>query len=323
MMRPRVVYPSRAGNPAGPGAAPRRGVPEPGRSPPPRGARACGRPCGRSAGTPSPRCRTLMLPARRFHGLQLRPRRHAEPQHRTHRPDGLRQASRPGRRPRVSTLGRTVARGRLGCRPRRAQAVVAWAQGQATPSDRRPRRPDAAIAPLHAGRIERPAAGRQARRDRRLGAAYHAGFARAQAPPARDLDPLGIEPRRQGPPTRLGRGALGLPACRRPPGAARRPHRGAGRLEAVGQANGHPGGGPPRDDLRPHALGQGPGAGADIEGEQPRGDRSKRPPPPRRRTRPAVERLGRAARTSLDRAAPGAARVELAWGDPQGMQQIR
>jgi len=215
-----------------------------------------------------------MLP-RCLHGLRLRPRRHAEQQHLTQRPDVIRQASGHGRRPRLPALGRAVAMGRLGFRERLAQAgmrqaeivvcvveyqllpqtVLALTQRHDAPPNRRHMLADTEVDALDEGRIDLPAAHRQDLLHRRLGAEDHAVCHLDQAPPARDLDHLRIEQLRQGHPTWLGQGAFDLTALRLYPVAEMRQQRRDVLLKAVGQKDWHTVRGQHLDDLMHDTLG--------------------------------------------------------------------
>jgi GNAT superfamily N-acetyltransferase len=78
-----------------------------------RGSKAGFSPLRLSAGALDPRCRTRILLASRLYGVRLWPRRDAEQQHFTQRPDVIRQASGHRGRPRPPSLGRTAPMGRL------------------------------------------------------------------------------------------------------------------------------------------------------------------------------------------------------------------
>jgi hypothetical protein len=140
----------------------------------------------------------------------LRPRRDPQPPPLAQRPDGLRQASGPGRRPGLPARGRVGARRRLSLEPRGADArgreanmigpvrhgqrlVAAGlprAQRGAPASPRRPRRPAAPGDAREAGGLALPAVRRQPLRDGLAGAAHDARRAGAQGPALDGLDDL-------------------------------------------------------------------------------------------------------------------------------------
>jgi hypothetical protein len=94
------------------------------------------------------------------------------------------------------------------------------------------------------------------------------------------------------------------------------------RLEAVGQEDGHRAGGHHLGDLMDDALLHGQRAIPDVDGQQQLGHRVGRYPHPVRQTRQALDHLGLADLTILDRIEQGIELVELHLGDPHVVQKI-
>jgi hypothetical protein len=204
-----------------------------------------------------------------------------------------------------------------------ASAVFALTQGHDAPPDRRHMLADGAVDAVNAGGSEGPVVGGQHRLDGSESAEHHVRTDADQAPPARDLDHLGVEPRRQRHPTRLGHGAFGLTALRLPPLPEMGQHRPRGLHEAVGQEEGHTARGQHLDDLLDDALGHGQRPVPDGDGQSPLGDQLNRHPPPVRRARQALESLGLAELTVLDRPEQGLECLELHRRDAHVVQNLR
>ena len=243
-----------------------------------------------SGGFPPPR---LAHPPR-----WLRPRRHAEPEHLAPRPAVIRQARGPGGCPPLPALGRAGARRRLSLEQRvasarvreakmirhvlpgqlLADAVLARAPRGDPPSHRRPLRTDGQGEARDAGRVERPARGRQPLLACPEGPEDEAGLHSDQtlAPPA--LAHRRLEPRRPWIP----RGGGAGPVAGRRGGWTHGPGASGTRWPAASgrQPPGDTAWRPPLHDLMAHAWRQGHGALADLDRPQRWGAWIARSPAP-------------------------------------------
>jgi hypothetical protein len=129
--------------------------------------------------------------------------------------------------------------------------------------------PDVQIQALNQRRVDLPAVLGQDCLDRLQGAQHHPMTHPHQTPPAHRLDPLRIEPRRQGPPAGLRRGAGGLVAWWLDPGANVGQERSRLLLKAVGQTQRHTAWSPDLGDLMDHALRHRACAFPALHGQEP------------------------------------------------------
>ena len=179
--------------------------------------------------------------------------------------------------------------------------------------------------PVHARHercIDLPAARRSPLLDGLQGAKYHAGPHPYQALAPHGLADLGIQPRREGQPARLGRGALGPLARRLAPRSLVRQEGRRLLLEAIGEAPRHAAWRQALDALGGQALRPGPRALAHGDRQQERGDGVDRGPHPLRGTRQPRDGVRLPYGTGFDRTEPGKECIELHLCDVDVLEDV-